>query len=205
MKQLFFLLVFFSLAGTLPAQSLSKRAYKKQIKHHRSEYKGDFLKEERSPFYKNPKGLEKIKFYKANLKYRCNCKFTLTPDAEPFLMATYSGQTRNYVQYGQLNCSIKGEDVKLAVYRNLMLIRMPKYKNHLFIPFKDLTNGEATYGGGRYIDIETTDIADNQVIIDFNKCYNPWCAFSDGYSCPIPPAENHLQLAVKAGAKAYSK
>ena len=205
MKQVFFLLAFFFLATTLSAQAPGKRIYKKQIKHHRSEYKSDFLKDERSPFHKKPKGLNKIKFYKPNLDYRCNCSFTLTPDAKPFLMATYSGKTRNYVQYGQLNCPLKGEEVKIAVYRNLMLIRMPQYKNHLFIPFKDFTNGEATYGGGRYIDIESTDIIDNQIIIDFNKCYNPWCAFSDGYNCPIPPKANHLELEIKAGERAYSK
>jgi uncharacterized protein (DUF1684 family) len=79
---------------------------------------------------------------------------------------------------------------------------MPQYKDYLYLPFKDFTNGESTYGGGRYLDFKMSDIQENQtIIIDFNKAYNPYCAYSDGYSCPIPPSENHLQVFIEAGEK----
>ena len=181
------------------------QSFQKEIKQHRSEYKADFLKEERSPFYNKKEDLKYLRFYKPNKKYQVKADFKRTPKAESFDMATYSGQTRKYVKYGMLTFKIKGQDLKLAVYQNLTLAKMPQYKDHLFIPFKDFTNGESTYGGGRYIDINTTDIVDGVLLLDFNKCYNPYCAFSDGYSCPIPPKENHLDFAIKAGEKAFGK
>ncbi len=79
------------------------------------------------------------------------------------------------------------------------------YKDHLFLPFTDLTSGEESYGGGRYIDLETTGIINNRLVIDFNKAYNPYCTYSDGYNCPIPPRENDLPVAIRAGEKAFAK
>ena len=84
-------------------------------------------------------------------------------------------------------------------------MRMKAYANHLFLPFKDATNDVTTYGGGRYIDLEVGDIVDGQFVLDFNTCYNPWCAFSAGYNCPVPPRENHLAVEVKAGEKKFKK
>jgi uncharacterized protein (DUF1684 family) len=75
----------------------------------------------------------------------------------------------------------------------------------LFIPFNDLTNYEETYGGGRYLDVSTTDIVNGKMVVDFNKSYNPYCAYSDGYNCPIPPDANKLQVTIKAGEKNYGK
>ena len=70
---------------------------------------------------------------------------------------------------------------------------------------KLIDNGDTTYGGGRYIDLMKTDVNDGNVMLDFNKAYNPDCAFGEGFSCPIPPAENRLGIAVKAGEKIWSK
>ncbi len=118
---------------------------------------------------------------------------------------TYSGATQPYVKYGTATFRLKDTTLQLAVYQNLRLIRMPQYRDYLFIPFKDATNGEQTYGGGRYMDISKADIEEGKLTIDFNKAYNPWCAYSDGYSCPVPPMENHLNVFVKAGERAYQK
>ena len=65
----------------------------------------------------------------------------------------------------------------------------------------DKTNGKESYGGGRYLDLEIPE--DKIIILDFNKAYNPYCAYSDRYSCPIPPIENHLDVAINAGFKAF--
>ncbi len=177
--------------------------FAKAIKKHRKHYKKEFLKDKRSPLEK--KDLKKLRFYEADPKYAVRCAFRETPNEKPFELATYSGITKPYRKYGELSFEIDGKPYSLAVYQSLRLIKMPQYKNHLFIPFKDLTNGETTYGGGRYIDIETTDIVDDQLLLDFNTCYNPWCAYSDGYNCPIPPKENHLEVAIEAGEKGYGK
>ena len=90
------------------------------------------------------------------------------------------------------------------MYQNIRLLTSQKYYDYLFLPFKDNTNDETTYGGGRYLDLRQGDIGgDNIMTVDFNKAYNPWCAYSDGYNCPIPPATNHLDLAVNAGEKNF--
>jgi len=199
-KQLL-ILVFAIIATTLSSQS--SRAYKKEIKEHRKHYKADFLKEERSPFFGKKKRLKKMRFYKANKSYKVVCDFQRTDDAKPFDMATYSGKVKSFIKYGIITFELDGKKEELSIYRNMNMMRMEAYANHLFLPFKDKTNNQKTYGGGRYIDLEVKDIVDGKVIIDFNKCYNPWCAFSDGYNCPVPPKENHLGIEVKAGERKY--
>jgi uncharacterized protein (DUF1684 family) len=79
------------------------------------------------------------------------------------------------------------------------------YKNYLFLLFTDATSGADSYGGGRYIDLSMQDIIDNSVLIDFNKAYNPYCAYASGYNCPIPPRENHIPFPIKAGEKDFGK
>ena len=199
------------LAGTiiitvlLSSCATNQRAFQKEIDTHREAYKKDFLETSRSPFYEKEAELEYLRFFPATKTYRVTAQFKQTPDAQPFDMATYSGITKPFVKYGTLHFTIKGQPIELAVYRSLRLAKIPAYQNHLFIPFKDITNGESTYGGGRYIDILTTDIKNDKLLLDFNKCYNPWCAFSDGYNCPIPPSENHLDVAILAGEKNFGK
>ena len=79
-----------------------------------------------------------------------------------------------------------------------------EYKDYLFLPFTDLTNGTVTYGGGRYIGLRIPK-SGNKIIIDFNQAYNPFCAYSGNYSCPIVPEENNLDVQVKAGVKYDAK
>lgn len=183
----------------------SKRAFKKEIKKHRKYYKKEFAEDARSPFHKKEKEMKHMKFFKPNRNYRLEGSFALTPNAESFDMATYSGITKPYVKYGVATVMLDGKPLQVNVYQNIRLREMEKYKDYLFIPFKDITNGESTYGGGRYIDLKMNDIKNGKVIIDFNKCYNPWCAFSDGYNCPVPPIENHFDLAIQAGEKNFAK
>jgi uncharacterized protein len=189
----------------LPLISIAQKSFKKSVKDHRKEYKQDFLKEERSPFYNKKGDLKYLRFFKPKKKYLVNCNFTLTPDSETFDMATYSGMLKKYRQYGTLEFTFDGQTHQLAVYQSMMLLKMDGYRDYLFLPFKDLTNGESTYGGGRYINLKTGDIKDGKIKLDFNKNYNPYCAFSEGYNCPIPPKENHLTIAIKAGEKKFAK
>ncbi|MFT4667310.1 MAG: hypothetical protein ACI8YQ_002240 [Polaribacter sp.] len=201
MKNTILLLFLFAFANTLFAQS--NRSYKKEIKEHRKDYKADFLKEERSPFYGKKKALKKMRFYKANKSYKVECQFQRTEDAKPFDMATYSGKVKTFIKHGIISFEIAGQKQELSIYRNMGLMRVEAYANHLFLPFKDKTNDIKTYGGGRYIDLEVSDIVNGKVTIDFNKCYNPWCAFSGGYNCPVPPKENHLTIEMKVGEKKF--
>ncbi len=187
---------------TLFSYSAFGQSFKKSICEHRKTYKEAF-KEEGSPLQANE--IRYLRFFKPDEDYRVRATFTRTPDEQPFDMVTSSGMMKKYVKYGELDFEIKGNSHSLEVYQSLRLRAMPQYRDYLFIPFKDKTNGTSTYGAGRYLDIEIPDIQDGMLVLDFNKTYNPYCAFKDGYNCPRPPMANHLKIAIEAGEKKYAK
>jgi uncharacterized protein len=138
-------------------------------------------------------------FFPVNLKFRVEAKLVVTKNEKEFKMKTSSEKLKDYIKYGEVHFTIDGKQYQLNVYQSLDLIKQEKYKDYLFIPFTDLTTGESTYGGGRYMDYRIPQ--GNSLTIDFNQAYNPYCAYSTGYSCPIPPKENFLDLKVEAGIK----
>ena len=199
----FLLLAFclFSGIATLFAQK-TDTAFNAEIARHREHYKQEFVIETRSPLTEQDTAL--LDFFSPDPSWRIAMRFERTPDTEPFDMPSYSGRSAKYQQYGTLFFEKAGKTYSLQVYQNIRLLTSQKYYDYLFLPFKDNTNDETTYGGGRYLDLRQGDIgSDNIMVIDFNKAYNPWCAYSDGYNCPIPPATNHLDLAVNAGEKNF--
>lgn len=115
--------------------------------------------------------------------------------AMPFTMKTSTARLPTYKANGTLRFRLNGSERALTVYESVP--PHPGYENELFLPFTDLTNGEETYGAGRYLDLHGP--LGPEVVIDFNKAYNPYCAYSHRFSCPIPPKENHLPTAVRAG------
>jgi uncharacterized protein len=152
------------------------------------------LKEDRLVF----RGLD---FYPINMDYRIKAKFIRTPKEKPFKMLTTTDRRPDYVKFGEVYFSLMGKKFKLNIYQNIQLIKKQGFEKHLFLPFTDLTNGEETYGGGRYIDLQIPE--GDFIIIDFNQCYNPYCAYNHRYSCPIPPKENNIEIEVKAGVKVF--
>ncbi len=178
------------------------KSYKKAIKKHRKTYKKDFIKEN-GPLKKED--LKYLSFFPADQNYEIKTTFKRTPDEQPFDMITSSGSRKQYVKFGEMSFEINGQQQTLSIYQSLALVKMPKYRDYLFIPFKDATSGDATYGGGRYLDIKLGAVKNDHVVIDFNKAYNPYCAYTDGYNCPIPPKENHLTVKIMAGEKNYGK
>lgn len=180
----------------------TSEAYKQSLVEHRAEYKADFKKNERAPL-RTKDELDLMDFYGADASYICECSVTIESTLKPFDMATYSGMTKQFVTYARASCNLYGKKINLALYQNASTANHPLYGKSLFLPFKDHTNDESTYGGGRYIDIHKDSIHNKILTIDFNHCYNPWCAYSDGYNCPVPPRENHLDMAIKAGEKMY--
>ncbi|MFT5889973.1 MAG: hypothetical protein ACI9Y7_000061 [Dokdonia sp.] len=154
---------------------------------------------------KQLKDFHGLEFYPIDLKFRVSATFTKTPDARPFDMALSSGRTREYVMYGIAKFEIGEKVFTLPIYQNTYYRDHPEheYGQSLFLPFTDYTSGDGSYGGGRYIDVEQSDIVDNTLSIDFNKNYNPYCAYSTGYNCPIPPAYNDLTIRIEAGVKEF--
>jgi uncharacterized protein len=155
------------------------------------------------------KGINKkyFRFYNVDEKFKVQCRFEKSTDTTVVVMKT-SGKTipqKDFVRYGKIHFTVHDTALVLTVYRSKALENNPQYGRYLFIPFTDITTGDETYGSGRYIDIMTTDIKNDTVEIDFNKAYNPYCAYSAGYNCPIPPRENLLPVAIKAGEKVFGK
>lgn len=103
-------------------------------------------------------------------------------------MQTSTGDLRDFIRYGKLTFEVEGVEAALTVYAN---------EHGFFIPFVDAQAGKETYGAGRYLDPEM--LGEDRVVLDFNMAYNPYCAYNDLYSCPIPPAENRLRVAIRAG------
>ena len=129
----FFLLILMTTPFLTFAQS--KRAFKKNVKEFRKHYKQEFLDEARSPFYNNKKGMDDMRFYKAKRKYKLSATFKRTPEAIPFKMSTYSGNTQDYILFGIATVYINTKKVPVHIYQSLRLKELEEYKDHLFIPF----------------------------------------------------------------------
>ena len=111
------------------------------------------------------------------------------------LINTSDGDQRTYIRAGAITFPVGDEDVTLT------LLGQPG-QHRLFLPFLDATSGIDTYTGGRYLEPHTRP--DGRVEVDFNYAYNPYCAYGEGWSCPIPPQENILPVRINAGEKSFS-
>lgn len=172
--------------------------YKQNLKFHNSKT---------SPLTaKDIKTFEALEFYKIDKKFEVIATLVKEKDPVIFEMPTTTDRKPLYVKYGTLTFSIDGKQHTLNIYQNKDFGRAPQYRNYLFLPFADTTNGNGSYGGGRYVDVLTTDEKpDGTITINFNKSYNPYCAYNSIYSCPLIPEENTLSIAIKAGVKNYKK
>ena len=112
------------------------------------------------------------------------------PDAEVIEMQTSTGHLAMYSRWATIAFHVAEQQVRLTVYRDTVM-------GDLFLPFQDANAGGDTYGAGRYLDVHFLD--DGRLLVDFNYAYNPYCAYNDGWSCPIPPAENHIDVPIEAG------
>ncbi|MCI2229070.1 DUF1684 domain-containing protein [Polaribacter sp. MSW13] len=152
---------------------------------------------------KNFKGLD---FFPVDSSFIVTAKLIKTENAPTFEMATTTSRKPLYKEYGILNFTLKGQKFQLTIYQSQDDLTDEKYKNYLFLPFTDDTSGEESYGGGRYMDVMTTDIStENTIVLNFNNTYNPYCAYNDKYSCPLTPRKNHLDIEIKAGVKIFKK
>jgi uncharacterized protein len=204
MKKINILYIFLFISKIAFSQNkLTDEDYNTVIEQHREKYITTFLTNPKSPIKKEDIGY--VHFFKPKQDYNIEATVTKAENEQPFDLATSSGKTKQFIKYGYLKFTIDKKEIQLAVYQNFTLINNPLYKDFLFLPFKDLSNGETTYGGGRYIDLKATDIINGKLWIDFNKAYNPYCAFALGYNCPVPPKENHLKIKIEVGEQNFGK
>lgn len=186
------------------AMSQTDSTWLQEIRAFREEMNHDFADSLHSPLPEEARrGFTGLEFFPADSTFRVIAKWRHTPGEEPFKMKTTTDRTPEYVKYGEVEFSLGGRSIKLSVYRNLELMKRDGFEDYLFLPFYDKTNGHESYGGGRYLDLRIPE--GDSIVLDFNKAYNPYCAYNDQYSCPIPPVENTLLLEIKAGVMAPEK
>ncbi|MBK9485971.1 MAG: DUF1684 domain-containing protein [Chitinophagaceae bacterium] len=144
-------------------------------------------------------------FFPINKEYHVSAYFERIYDTVGFTMNTSAGTVKYYYKYGRLDFMIDGKECLLYVYQGKDLMQTEQYKDYLFVPFTDATTGNESYGSGRYLEFYKKDIENNSVQLDFNKAYNPYCAYATGYKCPVPPRENRLTIPIKAGEMNFGK
>ncbi len=116
-------------------------------------------------------------------------------------LATSTGEPRDYVRFGTFSFAYAGRRHRLTAFQALDGGPGPGQALRLFLPFADATGGTETYAAGRYLDLDA--VPDGRYVLDFNYAYNPYCVYNPRYSCPLPPPENRLALAARAGERAF--
>jgi uncharacterized protein (DUF1684 family) len=179
-------------------QASSQPGYRSMMKSFQNDYvrKHEVVKEKDKKYFR---------FFPVDQRYMVTADFERIYDTTGFIMKTSGKKTPKYYKYGRLNFRIRDTLLHLTVYQSENLKGTEEYKDYLFVLYTDLTSGEESYGGGKYIEFYINDIRNNKVILDFNKAYNPYCAYATGYNCPIPPRENDLNIAIRAGEKMFAK
>lgn len=135
-----------------------------------------------------------LRYFDADPAFRVVSRLDPFPagQAQKLVIKLTDGSEEVYDQYGHATFSLSGQSCRLLVL---------KHKDDLVLLFRDATSGQETYGGGRYVDVDPNTVHDNEVVIDFNAAYNPYCAYNPSYACPLPPSENKLPVAVRAGER----
>jgi len=152
---------------------------------------------------KDRKGFESLDFFKFDSTYVVSAQFKRVENAEWFNMKTTTDRVSKERIYGVLSFKLKGETFSLNVYQGQELMTKEGFEDYLFLPFLDETNGVESYGGGRYLDMTIPET--DSVVIDFNKAYNPYCAYNERFSCPVVPRVNYLKTRIEAGVKVFKK
>jgi len=202
-SKLLLIIGFICLPAFLPAQVASvKSNYLKSVTLERKQKDKEFIEDKDSPLDSISKlHFKGLNYFRVSPKWKINARIELYSNPDTIKMKTTTERLPLYLVYGKAFFLVNDQEFSLTIYRNVGLMSKPGYEDYLFIPFTDETSGKNSYGGGRYIDARI--IEGNNIVIDFNKAYNPYCVYSKRYSCPVPPSENYLAIPVTAGEKSY--
>ncbi len=174
--------------------------YRETLLSDRQEKDEAFKTGSQSPLTPEKKAAFKgLNYYPPDPALRFRLKLNRYAAPERIRIGTNTGEVRSGLRYGYFEFEVDGKQCRLQAYR--LDDSPPEGGPSLFVPFRDATSGKETYGAGRYLDLpeNTTGMYD----LDFNRAYNPFCAYSESYSCPVPPEENRLAVAIRAGEKKY--
>lgn len=135
-----------------------------------------------------------LNYYPPDPAWRFELPLQAAEQVEELTIQTSTGDEQTYYRAGVIEFEVEGQVARLTVYKS-------PHHDEPFIPFRDATSGHETYGAGRYL--EPVELAGGKLLVDFNLAYNPYCAYSEHYSCPLPPLENWLKVPIRAGEKAF--
>jgi uncharacterized protein len=175
----------------VPASSIGVGRYMLRLSH--QHFPALILFDPASPHFREFKGLS---YFPVNLSYRYLVKLVPNPRPDTTIILSTRGNQRRAVRAGWFEFVVEGRKARLEATR---LLEPGVGERDYSIFFRDLTSGKETYGMGRYVDVEP--LPDGRFLLDFNRAYNPACAISDFYNCPIPPKENTLKVAIRAGER----
>ncbi len=173
--------------------------WKKELKDTRKEKDRFFEESPDSPIPQEDRSeFEGLAYFPIDSDYRFELELHEHEEKETFTIDVTGEGDREYIRWGEFHFEIDGEEQVLHAYKR------GSDEEGLFVPFRDSTCGEESYGAGRYLDLGEEDyLGDDKWVVDFNKVYNPWCAYSGKFSCPLPPHENWLEVPIYAGEKKY--
>jgi uncharacterized protein (DUF1684 family) len=173
--------------------------YKQKIENSRKD-KDAFMKTgDGSPFKDSEEPFTSLKYFDPNPKFRIVADLEPVENRDVVVLQTSDSKEQRYVEYAWATFRLDGVACKLLI---LEVLDNGPFKGTLFLAFADQSSTIETYGAGRYLDVKKTPGASN-ITLDFNEAYNPYCAYSDSFSCPFPPKENILKVAILAGEKSY--
>ena len=186
-------IVFYSSGDSNPS------SYIDQINKERSEKNNFLLSGAESPFAGAKKKFTGLSYFPPDAHYKITADLTPIESKKIVVLKTSDGKEDRYIDYAYAEFDLDGKRNKLLI---LEVATMGPSRGKLFLAFGDETSANETYGAGRYLDVEKVP-GSKTITLDFNKAYNPYCAYNDSYTCPFPPAENILAIAIKAGEKNY--
>jgi hypothetical protein len=183
-------LVYYSMEGD------KAKDHEKYVRAERAK-KEDYLRTgSESPFVKAGKKMDTLRYFPIDKSYQVTTRVELVETRQPVRLGNSDGTVTNYLRYAWLHFKLHDQEHKLVVLKQ-------QFGVGYFLAFTDGTSGETTYGGGRYLDIG--EIKGDRYTLDFNLAYNPYCAYSSEYTCPLPPKENSLSVQIAAGEMDYGK
>jgi uncharacterized protein (DUF1684 family) len=206
MKSSNILIIIFAIAliGTLfytMQETASPEAYIKEVEKDRAE-KDHFMRtSSESPFADSVEIYKGLNYFPIDANFKVVADLTPAEEKKVVVLPTSDGRQEHYLPYAYATFELDGAPCKLLI---LEVMEEGIQRGSLFLAFGDETSANETYGAGRYLDIKKTP-GSSSITLDFNKAYNPYCAYTDKFSCPLPPKENLLSVAVKVGEKNYLK
>jgi len=161
--------------------------------------KDEYMKSgEDSPFGEQRKNFKGLNYFPPDVNYRISANLIPVEKKKMVLLPASDGSEKKYLEYAFAEFELNNILCRLLILE----VVDDNYRGTLFLAFADSTSANETYGAGRYLDLKKTPGA-TSITLDFNNAYNPYCAYSDAFSCPFPPKENVLKTAVRAGEKKY--